>query len=263
MVETDRELIVEWRPDDIVVLTLNRPRARNTVSFTLWEQFSAVLDRLEGETPARAVVLCGAEGYFSNGGDVKVPPSRGDGALRLAKRLELGQRAIARLHALPMPTIAAVEGGAFGIAWSIALACDMIIVSESAKFGAPFLDFGLVPDGGGAWFLSRQIGARRAADIYYSGRTLDAAEAVSLGLASRLAAPGKAVEDAIALAETIGKGNRQAAELTKRLLTTSETSDLATSHALELAYCHICQTGEEVVRAREAFVARSKARAKS
>lgn len=255
------ELLFEERPDGIVVLTLNRPRARNTVSFRMWEEFSAALDRLENGTPARMVVLCGAEGYFSSGGDVKLPPARGEGALALAARLEMGQRIIRRLQALPVPTVAAVEGGAFGVAWSLAMACDMILAAENARFGAPFLEFGLVPDGGAAWFLTRRLGRQRAAEIIFSGRTLDAGEAIALGLVSRVVPPGTAVAEALALGAGIGGSNRHAVELTKRLLHQAESGDLTANHALELVYCHTCQAGEEVPRAREVFKARAAARA--
>lgn len=257
--DAEDPLVFEKRSDGIAILTINRPQARNTVSFAMWERFSAALDQLENDTPARLLVLCGANDYFSSGGDVKVPPARGEGALALAARLEMGQRIIGRLRALPIPSIAAVEGGAFGIAWSLALACDMIFASERAQFGAPFLKFGLVPDGGAAWFLGERLGRQRAAEIIYSGRMLDAAEVLSLGLISRMVAPGTAVEQAIAFAETIGP-NRHAVELAKRLLHSAENADLATAHALELVYCHVCQDGDEVKTARQAFTARAKAK---
>ena len=258
---TAPELLLDVRDDGAAVITLNRPRAKNTVSFTMWEQFSAALDRLENATPARMLVLCGAEGYFSNGGDIKLPPARGEGALALAARLEMGQRIINRIRALPIPTVAAVEGGAFGVSWSLAMACDMIFAAQDAKFGAPFLEFGLVPDGGAAWFLTRQLGRARAAEIIFSGRTLGADEALALGLVSRVVTPGTAVEEALALGAAIGGGNAHAVELTKRLLIQAENGDLATIHALELVYCHTCQAGEEVPRAREKFRAMAAARA--
>ncbi|WP_245654029.1 enoyl-CoA hydratase/isomerase family protein [Novosphingobium rosa] len=254
------EILIERREGDVVLLTLNRPHARNTVSFTMWEQFSAALDRLETDTPARGLVLQGAGGYFSSGGDVKTGPARGDGAIRLAARLEMGQRIINRLRALPIPTIAAVEGGAYGIAWSIAMACDMIFAADDAKFGAPFLDYGLVPDGGAAWFLAQRLGRARAAEIMFSGRTLEAREVLDLGLVSRLLPAGGVVDQALDFAARIGGGNPHAVELTKRLLHAGETSDLAATQALELIYCHTCQAGEEVPRAREAFKARAAAR---
>lgn len=254
----EAQLLMARDDDDIVVLTLNRPRARNTVSFEMWEQFSAALDRIENGTPPRAVILCGADGHFSNGGDVKVPPARGEGAVARAARLEMGQRVIARLRALPCATIAAVEGAAHGVAWSLALACDVLICAEDAAFSAPFIAYGLVPDGGAAWLIGRRIGRQRASELFLSGRTMPASEASALGLVSRLVASGTAVDEALQLAR--GIANRHASELTKRLLHMAETSDLAACHALELIYCHAAQGGEEVIRAREAVLARAAAK---
>ncbi|WP_157218158.1 enoyl-CoA hydratase/isomerase family protein [Flavisphingomonas formosensis] len=256
-----REILVDEREDGVVVLTLNRPRAKNTVSFSMWEQFAAALDHLENATPARLLILHGAENYFGNGGDVKLPPARGEGALALAARLEMGQRIIRRVRALPVPSVAVVEGGAYGISWSLAMACDMIFAADDAKFGAPFLEFGLVPDGGAAWFLTQRLGRTRASEIIFSGRTLSASEADALGLISRLVRPGTALDEALALGATIGDGNRHAVELAKRLIDLAENADLAATHALELVYCHSCQAGEEVPRARERFKARAAARA--
>lgn len=254
------DLLVDRLDDDIVVVTLNRPQAKNTVSFGMWEAFAALLTEIEGGTPPRALVIKGAGGYFSSGGDVKNPPARGEGALNLAARLELGQRCIRRLAALPVPTIAAVEVGAWGVSWGLALACDVLIAGEGASFGAPFLKFGLAPDGGVAWFLTRQIGRRRASEIVYSGRAVPAAEALSLGLVSRLVADGRVVDEALEFARGIGGGNRHASELTKRLIHASEDSGLETALGLELAYCHQLQSGDEARRAREGFIARAAAK---
>lgn len=258
MTDSQAQLLMEVTDGDVVILTMNRPKARNTVSFEMWEEFSAALDKIENGTPPRAVVLCGAENHFSNGGDVKIPPARGKGALARAARLEMGQRIIARMRALPCATIAAVEGAAHGVAWSLALSCDMMICADNAKFSAPFIAYGLVPDGGAAWFLSQKMGRQRAAELFFSGRTMEAQEAFSLGLISRLVRTGNAVSEAVAFGQSLE--NRQAAELTKRLLQLSETSDLASCHALELVYCHAAQGGEEVVRAREAVLARAAAK---
>lgn len=255
---TAPELLSERLDGDIVLLTMNRPRARNTVSFTMWEQFSTALDAIENGTPPRAVILRGADDHFSNGGDVKTPPSRGEGALALAARLEMGQRIIARLRALPTPTIAAIEGGAYGVSWSLALACDLVFCADNAQFSAPFIAFGLVPDGGAAWFLGRQLGRQKAAEIIFSGRTVSATEASELGLVSRLLPAGTVEQEAVGFARTLT--NRHAAELSKRLLHMAETSDLQGCHAMELVYCHTAQAGGEVKAAREAVLARAAAK---
>lgn len=257
-------LKVETPFDDVLLVTLNRREACNSVSFEMWERFASLLDRIEHETPVRAVVLTGAGGIFSTGGDVKIPPARGDGALAAATRLEWGQRIIARLRRLPIPVIAAVEGGAWGIGWSLVLACDLVFAAENARFGAPFVHFGLTPDGGSCWLLARLLGRQRAAALVFSGRDIDAAEALSMGVISRICPTGAAVESALEFARTIGNGNRHAVELTKRLLHTSEDGcSLEASHALELAYCAILQRGEELQRAREAFAAKSAAKKKA
>jgi len=172
----------------------------------------------------------------------------------------MGQRVIARLIALPCPTIAAVEGGAWGVGWGLALACDVLIAAEGASFGAPFLRMGLAPDGGTAWQLVRQLGRRRASEILYSDRALTAAEALELGLASRVVPGGQAVDAALTFARNMGQGNREATELTKRLIHASEEGSLLSTFPLELAFCHQLQSGEELAQAREAFIARSAAR---
>ena len=253
-------LLFERTADDIAIVTLNRRHAVNSVSFEMWELFGAALDTLERETPARGLIVTGAQGFFCIGGDVKLPPARGDGALAPAQRLEMGQRIVARLRRLPMPVVAAVEGGAFGIGWALALAADLIFAADDAKFGAPFIDYGTVPDGGAAWLLERQIGRYRAADLIFSGRTIAADEAERLGLVSRVVGKGAALAEATAFLGGVGKGNRKATELAKRLIHGAQESGIEGSHALELAYCTICQTGEEVARAREAFIAQAKAR---
>lgn len=254
-------LTVETPHPGVLLVTLNRPEARNSVSFEMWQSFSALLDRIEHETPPRALVLTGTGNTFSTGGDMKIPPARGEGALSSATRLEWGQRVIARLRRLPVPVIAAIEGGAWGMGWSLALACDMLFAAENARFGAPFVHYGLTPDGGSCWFLARQLGRRRAAELVFSGRDIDATEALSMGLASRICPTGTTVEAALEFARGIGKGNRHSVELTKRLLHTSEDgASLEASHALELAYCAILQGGEELQRARDAFAAKSAAK---
>lgn len=260
---TDR-LRVETPHEGVFLVTLNRPEARNSVSFEMWQSFSILLDRIERETPARALVLTGAGGTFSTGGDIKIPPARGDGALALATRLEWGQQVIARLRRLPVPVIAAIEGGAWGMGWSLTLACDMVFVADNARFGAPFVHYGLTPDGGSCWLLARQLGRRRAAELIFSGRDIDAAEALSMGLASRICPAGATVQAALDFAQNIGNGNRHAVELTKRLLHAADDgSSLEASHSLELAYCTILQRGDELQRARDAYAARSAAKKKN
>lgn len=246
----DQDVLCERLDEQIVRISINRPRARNALSFTVWEGIAAALDKLERETPPRALILHGSGGYFSAGGDIKIPPARGDGAFHRAARVELAQRVIHRLRAFPAPTIAAVEGGAIGLAWSLALACDMIIAADDVRFQAPFANMGIVPDGGLIWFLTRRLGRYVASEIVFSGRVVEAAEAQAAGLTTQLVAPGRALETALAMAATMGSGNRKSLELIKRLVHQAETADLASVNTAELAFAQITQSGAEVVRSR-------------
>ncbi|MCX7864883.1 MAG: enoyl-CoA hydratase/isomerase family protein [Novosphingobium sp.] len=255
---TDTEdLIVERTDDAIVIATLNRPHARNTVSFAMWEALSRLVAELEEDSPARALIIQGAGGFFSAGGDLKVPPARGTGALAKAKRLEIGQLVLNRIQALPLPVIAAVEGSAHGVGWSIALACDLLFAGERVVFSAPFVKIGAVPDGGLAWMLTRQLGRRKAAELLLSCRPISAENAHALGLVNEVVPDGQALATALAFARSMGDGNVQAIELTKRLIHVAESCDRMASNALELAFCHLTQGGEELARARAAFIARS------
>ena len=249
-VENSSDLVrVETPCEGIWVVTLNRPKARNAVSFELWNELNKVLHKAETVMP-RAIILTGAGKIFCAGGDIKTPPARGDSAMSAGARLELGQRVMARLRNLPIPVIAAVEGGAYGIGWSLALACDMIISSRSAKYCAPFLGLGLVPDGGFVWTLRKQLGVLRASEILYSERIVTAEEALSLGLVSRTVDMGTSVDEAVNFADQIGKGNRHCVELTKRLLIAAETTDLQSFTHIELGFGVLCQNGDEVAALR-------------
>lgn len=254
----DPVVLAEEKDGDILLITLNRPKARNALNLEVWEQLDNALRLAERPTPPRAVILTGSGNFFSAGGDLKSTPAIGEGAIAPAARLEIGQKIIRRLHELPVPVIAAVEGGAYGIGWSLALACDLVISSDEARYCAPFLSLGLVPDGGCVWFLRRKLGAYLASEIILSERVVEAKEAAGLGLVSKLVPAGECVETALAMASGFAKGNRHSVELTKRLMQGAETSDLAASHALELAYCNICQTGPEVARMRAERAAKAK-----
>jgi 2-(1,2-epoxy-1,2-dihydrophenyl)acetyl-CoA isomerase len=243
MIEQNDVLLLE-EVDNILTLTLNRPRARNALSFEIWERMAAIFERVERDTPPRALILQGADHFFSAGGDRKVPPARGHGALDKVARLEMAHRVLDRLRALPTVTIAAVEGQAIGLGWSLALACDLVFAARDARFSAPFLSLGLVPDGGCAWALAKRAGRHAAAEILFSGRVVSADEARASGLASRVVAPGTTVSAAVDFAREMGGQGTSAVELTKRLLHMSEGEGLAGSKSIELAYAHICQLSQ-------------------
>jgi enoyl-CoA hydratase/carnithine racemase len=249
----DDPVVMASRPvPSVLLLTLNRPGSRNSLVLESW---IALETALGGATPdhTRCVVLTGAGGYFSSGGDLKSTPHAGVGATAVVGRLEHAHRVIAAIRGLPVPVIAAVEGGAAGLGWSLTLACDLVVAADGASFAAPFVERGVVPDGGAAWFLSHRLGRVRTASLLLGGERLAARDAHTLGLVTEIAPAGTCVARAISIARSFEGSNAQALELTKRLMRSAEELALDEYLALELAFAALTQSTGEAANAREAF----------
>jgi enoyl-CoA hydratase len=186
------------RREDVAVLTLNRPEALNALSFAIIEALDAAFDEV-ARSDARALIITGAgEKAFCAGADIKELRNRD---LVAQKRgAERGQAVMAKLDRLPMPSIAVVNGYAFGGGLELALACTVRLATANAKFGLPEIKLGLIPGYGGTQRLPRVIGEARALEMIMTGRTVDAAEAERIGLVTRLV-EGDPVEAGIAYAQ--------------------------------------------------------------
>jgi len=211
------------RPSNAPVglITLDRPAKRNSLVWETWVELDRVLTEVEG-SDVRAVVISGAGDYFSSGGDRESSPAHGNRALAPGARIERAQRIISRIRELPVPVIAAVEGGAVGLGWSLVLACDAVFAAENAVFRAPFLQLGLVPDGGATWVLLNRLGRQRAAQILWLGARTTATECLSLGIVTEVTTQGHALEAAQAFAEIVASYDPHAVELSRRLMLDAE-----------------------------------------
>ena len=208
-----------------LVATLDRPAARNALNFSCWEQLEHVIDQADAAADLRALILTGAGGGFSAGGDMKNPEPRGEGLMKDAARLRYLQTVLAKLARLSIPSIAAVEGPAVGVAWGLALTCDFVVAARDAKFMAPFVSRGLIPDGGIAFHLVRTLGRLRATRVLLGDGALSGSDAFDAGLASEAMAPGKALERALEIADSIAGGAREATALTLRALRRAEQAN--------------------------------------
>lgn len=234
----------------IRVLLLNRPSQRNALRYESWSALSEALAAAAADEDVGGVVIAGANGFFCAGGDLKTGPAHGSGPLGPAGRVEHAQRVMEQLRAVPVPTIAAVEGAAVGLGWSLALACDLVVAAEDAYFSAPFVARAVVPDGGLAWRLSRQLGRHRATSLLLRGQRLAARDAHGAGLVTDIAEPGSAVGCAVGIATELAGSDRGAIELTKRLINAEEASQLAAFHPLELAMATVAQQRSASAEAR-------------
>jgi len=189
----------------VVVLTLDRPDALNALDSALLGALDRALAALGGQDDIRAVVLTGSGvRAFSTGMDLKERAAFSDERLRGQRRAIVA--VMARVHELPVPTIAAVEGFALAGGFELALACDLIVASRAAIFGLPEVRVGIFPGGGATQTLTWIVGPARARDIILSGRRIAGEEAEAWGIVARVVEPGEALSGAVALAETIAEG---------------------------------------------------------
>lgn len=237
----------------VAVLLLNRPAQRNSLRYESWTELSTALTAVDQDDRIRGVVIAGAQGFFSAGGDLKTGPSHGTGPLSPAARVEHAQQVMEQLKALPVPTVAAVEGAAIGLGWSLALSCDLVVAARDAYFSAPFVARGVVPDGGLAWRLTQQLGRHRASSFLMRGHRLTADEAHLMGLVTDLAEPASAVDDAVTVAAALSGADPAAVELTKRLIHSVEAAQLTAFHPLELAIATVAQQRSAAAAARTEF----------
>lgn len=184
--------------DGLLVVTLDEPARRNPLGHEVRVALSRMLSEAEEDDAVRAVVIVGAGGNFSAGGDISGQTKRSIAAVR--DRFAAVKDLIGRMVRFPKPLIAAVEGWAAGGGFSLALACDTIVAAEGAKFLAPFGKIGLIPDMGILATLPARIGTGRARQILLTAAPVEAASALDMGLVDHLAPKGAALDMARELA---------------------------------------------------------------
>ncbi|WP_075881310.1 enoyl-CoA hydratase-related protein [Vreelandella massiliensis] len=208
----------------IATLTLNRHDVRNALTGTaLVDDIVAVAEWVNRCDDVSVLVITGAGSAFSAGGNIKDMANRGgDFAGNVAEVAERYRRGIQRmplaLSAVEVPVIAAVNGPAIGAGFDLANMADIRVASTKAKFGETFLNLGIVPGDGGAWFMQRLIGYQRAFELTLSGRVIDAEEAKAYGIVLEVAEPEALMDVAMAHAERIAVQPPKATRLTKRLM---------------------------------------------
>ncbi len=223
VVELDR------RDDGVALITLERPKM-NALSVAFLGRLHDVVVELAAEPPG-AVVLWGGPRIFAAGADVAEFTEVG-AAQRIADAFH---RVTGALGALPRVTIAAITGYALGGGLELALACDLRVVSESARLGQPEILLGIVPGGGATQRLPRLVGVSRAKDLIYTGRQVEADEALRIGLADRVVARDRVLDEALDLAASFAAGPLVALAAAKRVIDDGVEEPLARALELEVA----------------------------
>lgn len=264
-------LVVERR-DGLVTVTFDRPRRKNALNAKSWNQLEAILTEVELEPNDRALVITGSGGNFSSGADLSGgmddgQGSSGDGSgsgsgdrggltgrgrQLVVNEMRIIGQTIAKLRRLPKPTIAAVDGVAVGVGLGIAMACDLILASDRARFSEIFVKRGLALDGGGSWSLPRAVGLRRAKQMAFFGDAIDAETALAWGLVNEVVPADELQATATEWGLRLAAGPTTAISLTKRLL----DSDASFEEAIEdEARCqHVCFTTKDMAEGIASFL---------
>jgi enoyl-CoA hydratase/carnithine racemase len=229
---------------------LNRPDARNALSAELMEELGALLERWDDDPEIACVVIAGGEEWFAAGADIKAMATRSFQEALVSP----SARFWPLLAGVRTPLVAAVSGYALGGGCELALACDMIVASESAEFGQPEILLGIIPGGGGTQRLARVMGKQRAMELVLTGRRIDADEAHRLGIVNKVASRDGWLDAALELAGVVASRPPLAARLGKQAVLAADETALSAGLEAERRLFELAMATEDRVEGMTAFV---------
>jgi enoyl-CoA hydratase/carnithine racemase len=236
--------------DHVALLRLNRPEARNALSPELMVRLAAELERIDAEPALRCIVIAGSEKVFAAGADIRAMSERSFTEVLYHPAAEFWKR----LARVKTPMIAAVCGYALGGGCELALACDMIVASETAEFGQPEINLGIIPGGGGTQRLARVLGKQRAMEYVLTGRRFDAATGLEMGLINRVVDQERWLDEAMELAHTVAERPPIAARLAKQAVISAEETALSAGLDSERRLYELAMATEDRVEGMRAFL---------
>jgi 2-(1,2-epoxy-1,2-dihydrophenyl)acetyl-CoA isomerase len=250
--------LLEVVKDGVAVLTLNRPDRLNAMSAPMLDALLEALPRLADDADVGVVVLTGAGRAFCAGGDVKaMAEGREFGGTTLEEKAQVlrSYMEVSRwLHEMPKVTIAMVRGAAAGAGLSLALACDLRVASDTARFATAFARVGYSGDFGGSWYLTQLVGSAKARELYYTADIVDAPQALALGVVNRVVPDARLEDETMELAARLARGPRIAYRYMKRNFNAAESGTLKDSLDLEAWHHTRCGFTEDHRAAAKAFV---------
>jgi enoyl-CoA hydratase len=244
-------LIVEAPKPGVMLIRLNRPQALNALNSQLLGELSAALDAAEGDPEVRCLVLTGSDRAFAAGADIK---EMSDKSYAQMFAMDFFGPAARRIEGFRKPIIAAVAGYALGGGCELAMLCDFIIAAETAKFGQPEINLGVMPGIGGTQRLPRAVGKAKAMDMVLTARMMDAAEAERAGLVSRIVPADRLLDEALEAAAKIAGQSPLAVAMNKELVNAAFETTLATGVAMERRLFHSLFAFDDQKEGMAAFV---------
>jgi len=256
------ETIILEIEDRIATITLNRPEVLNASSAKMREELPDAINVVGYDKDVRVVVITGAGSAFCAGADLKgvLAAERG---MRFLDRGSALVKLPITMRNIPKPIIASINGAAVGFGFSLALACDIRIASEDAKFGAGFTRIGYVPEFGSTYYLTRIAGIGNACELVFSNRIIDAKEAKEMGIVNRIVEASKLRDVTSRMAAMAAKGAPVATQLAKLLLHQGMDKDFESQRESEILAMTICDQTEDSEEGMRAFLEKRQPKWKS
>ncbi len=251
-------LIFQIDNDGIAWITFNRPKTLNALNTALLKELAIVLDEIYENETIRVLILTGSgEKAFVAGADITELATFN--ALQAKHFSETGYALMNKLQDLPIPVIAAVNGFALGGGCEIALACDFIYASETAMFGLPEINLGIIPGFGGTQRLPRLIGKNRAKEMIFTGKMISALEAETIGMVNKVCSQAQLTAEVIATAKIISAKGKVSLRAAKQAINSGLNVDLGTGCRIETDAFALCLTSPDAKEGTAAFFEKRKA----
>ena len=252
------ELLTE-RQSSTLLMTLSGPATRNALSSQVYAAGIELLNVADSDPTVRAVVITGAGGHFCGGGDLHSLAHNRQHDIHLqGSNIDAFHQWIAAIHSFPKPVIAAVEGVAAGGGLSLALACDLLVTGDNARFVSAYSRLGLSPDGAGSWQLARTLPRQLALSWLWQGSDMSAQQLQHLGLVHEVAPAGQVLERALALAESLAQAPAGVLASIKELINDGPTQSLSDHLAAEKRHFLVNLSRPQAGHAISAFLSRKK-----
>ena len=240
------------KQDNIGIITINRPEALNALNSAVFDELEPLVGEIERDATLGALIITGEGRSFVAGADIgEQCPMDLDAGRKWARR---GSSVFRRLEKLEIPTIAAVNGFALGGGCELALACDIILASEKAKFGQPEVGLGIIPGFSGPQRLPRRVGIGKAKELIFSGKMIKADEAKAIGLVNEVCAPEALMDAALEMARSFTKNAPIAVKYAKACIDRGMQMDLDDGIALENEMFAMCYATEDQKEGMTAFL---------
>ncbi|MGF1552248.1 MAG: enoyl-CoA hydratase [Paracoccaceae bacterium] len=244
------DTITTEKREDVLLVRLNRPQAMNALNSQLMRELGDALLKADADEAVGAIVITGNEKAFAAGADIKEMRAKGFVDVYREDFITAEWETVTRVR---KPVIAAVEGYALGGGCELAMMCDFIVAADTAKFGQPEINLGVMPGAGGSQRLTRFVGKAKAMDMNLTGRFMDAAEAERSGLVSRLYPADRLVDEAVAIAQKIADKAPLAVMATKEAVNRAYETTLAEGIRFERRLFHALFATEDRIEGMDAF----------